>query len=120
MDDESKPEHIVFDFDTPHPAIWTSEENPPYNYYLYYIYANMVVLNNFRRFVYLFMYWRGCFDIYVLTEGFSTISKAMNFYFVYGCFPHNSNNRIYLVKLWESHQNKIMCQEFLYFLIHEQ
>lgn len=49
VDDESKPEHIVFDADTPLPGKWTSEENPPYNYYLYYIYANMVVLNNFRR-----------------------------------------------------------------------
>ncbi|KAK7487206.1 hypothetical protein BaRGS_00021558 [Batillaria attramentaria] len=49
VDDESKPEHIVFDSDTPLPGNWTSEENPPYNYYLYYTYANMVVLNNFRR-----------------------------------------------------------------------
>lgn len=49
VDDESKPEHIVFDRDTPLPNDWTHEENPPYMYYLYYIYANMVVLNNFRR-----------------------------------------------------------------------
>ncbi|XP_076457570.1 AMP deaminase 2-like isoform X3 [Babylonia areolata] len=49
VDDESKPEHIVFDQDTPLPASWNTEENPPYNYYLYYTYANMVVLNNFRR-----------------------------------------------------------------------
>jgi AMP deaminase len=50
VDDESKPEHIVFDADTPLPEDWTHEENPPYMYYLYFTYANMVVLNNFRRY----------------------------------------------------------------------
>ena len=49
VDDESKPEPIVFDADSPLPSDWSSEENPPYMYYLYYTYANMVVLNNFRR-----------------------------------------------------------------------
>ncbi|XP_070203615.1 AMP deaminase 2-like [Littorina saxatilis] len=49
VDDESKPEHIVFDRDTPLPADWCNEENPPYSYYLYYTFANMVVLNHFRR-----------------------------------------------------------------------
>ncbi|KAL8596222.1 AMP deaminase 2 [Nucella lapillus] len=49
VDDESKPEHIVFDRDSPLPEDWNNEENPPYMYYLYYTYANMVVLNNFRR-----------------------------------------------------------------------
>ena len=49
VDDESKPEPIVFDADSPLPGDWCNEENPPYMYYLYYTYANMVVLNNFRR-----------------------------------------------------------------------
>ncbi|XP_070202857.1 AMP deaminase 2-like isoform X4 [Littorina saxatilis] len=49
VDDESKPEHIVFDRDTPLPPDWCNEENPPYSYYLYYTFANMVVLNHFRR-----------------------------------------------------------------------
>ncbi|GAB1601989.1 AMP deaminase 2-like isoform X3 [Argonauta hians] len=49
VDDESKSEHVVFDADSPHPANWTLDENPPYNYYLYYMFANMTVLNQFRR-----------------------------------------------------------------------
>lgn len=48
VDDESKPEHVVFDADSPYPDNWTNEENPPYNYYLYYMFANMTVLNHFR------------------------------------------------------------------------
>ncbi|KAH9514914.1 AMP deaminase 2 [Bulinus truncatus] len=49
VDDESKPEHLMLDKDSPLPADWTLPHNPPYSYYLYYIFANMVVLNNFRR-----------------------------------------------------------------------
>ena len=49
VDDESKPEHVMFDKHTPLPHNWTHSDNPPYAYYLYYMYANLVVLNNFRR-----------------------------------------------------------------------
>ena len=28
---------------------WDSEENPPYSYYIYYMFSNMVVLNHLRR-----------------------------------------------------------------------
>ncbi|KAK3106992.1 hypothetical protein FSP39_004575, partial [Pinctada imbricata] len=49
VDDESKAEHIKFDHDTPLPEDWTSDLNPPYNYYLYFMYANLAVLNQFRR-----------------------------------------------------------------------
>ena len=49
VDDESKSEHIQFTKDTPQPADWTGPENPPYTYYLYYMYANLAVLNHFRR-----------------------------------------------------------------------
>lgn len=31
------------------PQEWTSEEEPPYNYYLYYIWANVYSLNEFRQ-----------------------------------------------------------------------
>ena len=48
VDDESKPENPLFDRDVPIPEEWTDEENPPYAYYLYYMYANMTVLNHFR------------------------------------------------------------------------
>jgi adenosine deaminase len=34
---------------TPLPENWTSDENPPYVYYIYYMYANIQSLNNFRR-----------------------------------------------------------------------
>lgn len=50
VDDESKPEHVMFDKDAPLPRAWTSSENPPYAYYLFYMYSNMVILNHFRRF----------------------------------------------------------------------
>ncbi|XP_028652917.1 AMP deaminase 2 isoform X1 [Erpetoichthys calabaricus] len=49
VDDESKPEHHIFNLDSPLPANWTEEDNPPYSYYLYYMYANMTVLNHLRR-----------------------------------------------------------------------
>ncbi|XP_064618252.1 LOW QUALITY PROTEIN: AMP deaminase 2-like [Liolophura sinensis] len=49
VDDESKAENIMFDSETPLPPDWDMEENPPYNYYIYYMYANITVLNHFRR-----------------------------------------------------------------------
>ncbi|KAG7247433.1 hypothetical protein CRUP_000977, partial [Coryphaenoides rupestris] len=49
VDDESKPEQHIFNLDSPLPANWTEEDNPPYSYYLYYMYANMSVLNHLRR-----------------------------------------------------------------------
>lgn len=33
----------------PLPASWSHEENPAYVYYLYYMHANMAVLNHFRK-----------------------------------------------------------------------
>lgn len=48
VDDESKHENPLFDNLTPTPDNWRDEENPPYNYYLYYMYANMVILNQLR------------------------------------------------------------------------
>lgn len=49
VDDESKPERDIFNMKTPLPENWTSDENPPYVYYTYYMYANIQSLNNFRR-----------------------------------------------------------------------
>lgn len=49
VDDESKPESVIFEKETPTPDRWTMEENPPYSYYLYYMYANLTILNNLRR-----------------------------------------------------------------------
>ncbi|XP_067135225.1 AMP deaminase 2 isoform X2 [Centruroides vittatus] len=49
VDDESKPENPMFEKDTALPQDWTDTENPNYNYYLYYMYANMCVLNHFRK-----------------------------------------------------------------------
>lgn len=49
VDDESKAETSSFHEETPTPEEWTEDENPPYAYYLYYMYANMSVLNHFRR-----------------------------------------------------------------------
>ncbi|KAJ0173439.1 hypothetical protein K1T71_010588 [Dendrolimus kikuchii] len=49
VDDESKPENPMLDTDVKSPEEWDDEENPPYAYYLYYMYANMTVLNHFRK-----------------------------------------------------------------------
>ncbi|ELU02513.1 hypothetical protein CAPTEDRAFT_171443 [Capitella teleta] len=49
VDDESKAENTMFDKDSPLPENWASLENPPYAYYLYYMYANIISLNHFRR-----------------------------------------------------------------------
>lgn len=51
VDDESKHSDHMFSDKSPSPDIWTSEQNPPYSYYLYYMYANIMVLNNLRRWV---------------------------------------------------------------------
>lgn len=48
VDDESKPENPLFDGDVATPDQWSEDENPPYAYYIYYMYANMTVLNAFR------------------------------------------------------------------------
>ena len=48
MDDESKPENPLFDRDVPTPDQWTDDENPPYAYYVYYMYANTTVLVSHR------------------------------------------------------------------------
>ncbi|XP_050306373.1 AMP deaminase 2 isoform X2 [Anthonomus grandis grandis] len=49
VDDESKPEkNPLFDKDTPKPEEWSDKENPNYAYYMYYMYANLSVLNHFR------------------------------------------------------------------------
>ncbi|XP_063919158.1 AMP deaminase 2 isoform X2 [Zophobas morio] len=49
VDDESKPEkNPLFDKDLPIPENWTDDENPSYAYYLYYMYANLTVLNHLR------------------------------------------------------------------------
>ena len=49
MDDESKPEMIVFDREAPLPEDWTQPENPPYAYYIYYTFANLTALNALRE-----------------------------------------------------------------------
>lgn len=51
VDDESKPENPLFERDVTVPHEWTVEDNPPYAYYIYYMYANMTVLNQFRKYV---------------------------------------------------------------------
>ncbi|KAL9110069.1 MAG: hypothetical protein Q9227_005408 [Pyrenula ochraceoflavens] len=48
VDDESKVERrFVRKFETP--KRWTSKENPPYSYWIYYLFANMTSLNAFRK-----------------------------------------------------------------------
>ena len=49
VDDESKAEGHQFQMDSPHPDEWTSDNNPPYSYYIFYMYANIMMLNRLRR-----------------------------------------------------------------------
>ncbi|KIM28448.1 hypothetical protein M408DRAFT_141450 [Serendipita vermifera MAFF 305830] len=48
VDDESKGERRVYD-KFPYPRIWNTKQNPPYSYWIYYMFANMTSLNNWRR-----------------------------------------------------------------------
>lgn len=47
VDDESKPERRPTKH-MPKPSEWNIKHNPPYAYYMYYIYANLYVLNRLR------------------------------------------------------------------------
>ncbi|GAA99179.1 hypothetical protein E5Q_05871 [Mixia osmundae IAM 14324] len=48
VDDESKAEKRIYR-KYPFPAQWTTNQNPPYNYWLYYLYSNMTSLNCWRQ-----------------------------------------------------------------------
>ncbi|CAF1035707.1 unnamed protein product [Rotaria sordida] len=48
VDDESKPERSIITSIT-YPDQWNTNENPPYAYYLFYMYANILALNQLRR-----------------------------------------------------------------------
>ncbi|KAI9030721.1 hypothetical protein CLU79DRAFT_802357 [Phycomyces nitens] len=48
VDDESKPEKRIFK-KYPAPHDWTNKSNPPYSYYIYYMFANMTSLNEWRH-----------------------------------------------------------------------
>ncbi|XP_035661015.1 AMP deaminase 1-like isoform X1 [Branchiostoma floridae] len=49
VDDESKAERHLFNQQSPTPDKWTMKDSPPYTYYMYYMYANLVVLNHLRK-----------------------------------------------------------------------
>ncbi|KAG7274429.1 hypothetical protein CRUP_033585 [Coryphaenoides rupestris] len=49
VDDESKHSDHLFSYKSPKPQQWTADNNPPYSYYLFHMYANIMVLNNLRR-----------------------------------------------------------------------
>ncbi|KAM7415113.1 hypothetical protein PAMA_019778 [Pampus argenteus] len=49
VDDESKHSDHLFSYKSPKPEEWTTDDNPPYTYYLFFMYANIMVLNNLRR-----------------------------------------------------------------------
>lgn len=48
---DAPPPHLEFIFKGSGnvPAEWTSSQNPPYSYYLYYLYANLYTLNHLRQ-----------------------------------------------------------------------
>ncbi|KAE8606148.1 hypothetical protein XENTR_v10010613 [Xenopus tropicalis] len=49
VDDESKHSDHMFSYKSPNPDEWCHEQNPPYSYYLYFMYANIMLLNNLRK-----------------------------------------------------------------------
>lgn len=48
VDDESKVERRLFR-KYPVPRVWDSKQNPPYSYWIYYLYANLSSLNAWRK-----------------------------------------------------------------------
>lgn len=48
VDDESKPEKRIWR-KYPLPKQWDFDANPPYTYWAYFLYANMVSLNHWRK-----------------------------------------------------------------------
>ncbi|KAI9297613.1 AMP deaminase [Neoconidiobolus thromboides FSU 785] len=48
VDDESKPERRIH-HKFPLPKQWDTRHNPPYSYYIYFMYANLVSLNHWRK-----------------------------------------------------------------------
>jgi AMP deaminase len=48
VDDESRAERRIHK-KYPCPKEWNTSLNPPYSYYLYYMFANMVSLNQWRK-----------------------------------------------------------------------
>uniref|UniRef100_A0AAQ5Z7V3 AMP deaminase n=1 Tax=Amphiprion ocellaris TaxID=80972 RepID=A0AAQ5Z7V3_AMPOC len=49
VDDESKHSGHMFSTKSPKPEAWDIVKNPSYTYYIYYMYANIAVLNQLRR-----------------------------------------------------------------------
>uniref|UniRef100_A0A3Q3VQY8 AMP deaminase n=1 Tax=Mola mola TaxID=94237 RepID=A0A3Q3VQY8_MOLML len=78
VDDESKPEQHIFNLDSPLPANWTEEDNPPYSYYLYYMYANMTVLNHLRRYVTTPQSKRSCCRTNMASQNVLLVNCALN------------------------------------------
>ncbi|KAF9583352.1 AMP deaminase [Lunasporangiospora selenospora] len=48
VDDESKAERRIYK-KYPYPRVWNTSLNPPYSYYIYYMFANLTSLNKFRQ-----------------------------------------------------------------------
>ncbi|KAF2278190.1 AMP deaminase [Westerdykella ornata] len=48
VDDESKVERRLYK-KFPVPRVWNSKQNPPYSYWMYYLFANMASLNYWRK-----------------------------------------------------------------------
>ncbi|KAJ7913565.1 hypothetical protein B0H13DRAFT_491918 [Mycena leptocephala] len=48
VDDESKTERRIYK-KYPYPCLWDTKESPPYSYWVYYLFANMASLNNWRQ-----------------------------------------------------------------------
>ncbi|KAJ7845385.1 hypothetical protein B0H14DRAFT_3109052 [Mycena olivaceomarginata] len=48
VDDESKVERRIYK-KYPYPRVWDTKESPPYSYWVYYTFANMASLNNWRQ-----------------------------------------------------------------------
>lgn len=48
VDLESDSTELTLNDQIREPNEWDSEVNPPYNYYLYYMWANITTLNHFR------------------------------------------------------------------------
>jgi AMP deaminase len=49
VDDESKHSGHMFCTKSPKPEEWDIVKNPSYSYYIYYMYANITIINQLRK-----------------------------------------------------------------------
>lgn len=83
VDDESKHSGHMFSTKSPKPEEWDIVKNPSYTYYIYYMYANIAVLNQLRRLVtYFWGYFSSFFFLPMKLDVISVLLHDRNCFFI--------------------------------------